>query len=78
MIKPGIYKHFKGNLYHVLDVATHSETGEKLVVYRPMYGDRDLWVRPIAMFAEIVERDGKNMPRFAYQGPAEVEDTPEV
>lgn len=55
MPKPGIYKHYKGNEYEVIDVARHSETDEWLVVYRPMYGERGLWVRPLAMFQECVE-----------------------
>lgn len=55
MLKPGIYKHYKGNEYEVIDVARHSETEELLVVYRPMYGERALWVRPLAMFQECVE-----------------------
>ncbi len=51
-----VYKHFKGNLYRVEDVATHSETGETYVVYRQMYGEKSLWVRPLAMFLEEVDR----------------------
>lgn len=54
-IKPGIYKHYKGNEYEVIDVARHSETEELLVVYRPLYGERRLWVRPLAIFQERVE-----------------------
>ncbi len=67
IIKPGIYQHYKGYLYNVLYVATHTETLEKLVVYHPMYGDRNIWVRPLDMFAETVEYEGKTLPRFAYQ-----------
>jgi hypothetical protein len=63
-IKPGHYRHYKGNDYTVLGVARHSETLEELVVYRQEYGDRGLWVRPAAMFAETVEIDGRAMPRF--------------
>lgn len=58
------YKHFKGNMYLVLHVATHSETGEKLVVYQPQYGERGIWVRPLDMFLEQVEVDGKMVNRF--------------
>ncbi len=67
-LKLGLYRHFKGNYYEVLGVARHSETGEELVVYRPLYGERGLWVRPLAMFTETVERDGKIMPRFTFAG----------
>ncbi|MBR4700941.1 MAG: DUF1653 domain-containing protein [Oscillospiraceae bacterium] len=67
-LKLGLYRHFKGNYYEVLGVARHSETGEELVVYRPLYGERGLWVRPLAMFTETVERDGKLMPRFTFAG----------
>jgi len=63
-ISRGIYKHYKGNLYEVLDTATHSETGERLVVYRALYGEYGLWVRPLAMFAEDVETEGKKVKRF--------------
>ena len=64
-IMPGRYRHYKGNDYTVLGVARHSETLEELVVYRQDYGDRGLWVRPAAMFAETVEVDGTCVPRFA-------------
>ena len=57
-LKPGRYRHFKGNEYEVIGLATHSETEETVVVYRPLYGDGALWVRPLAMFTETVERDG--------------------
>jgi hypothetical protein len=70
-LKPGLYRHFKGNDYLVHGVATHSETGETLVVYTPQYGDRALWVRPLDMFTETVERDGQTMPRFSYLGPTQ-------
>lgn len=63
-ITPGRYRHYKGNEYTVLGVARHSETLEELVVYRQEYGDRGLWVRPAAMFAETVEVDGAAVPRF--------------
>lgn len=65
--RPGIYRHYKGNLYQVLEVATHSETCEQLVVYRPLYGERALWVRPLEMFMEEVVVDGVQVPRFAWQ-----------
>ena len=58
------YRHFKGNLYRVLHIAKHSETLEEMVVYQAMYGDRDIWVRPKAMFEEVIERDGKTLRRF--------------
>ncbi|AWB67204.1 DUF1653 domain-containing protein [Saccharobesus litoralis] len=66
MLKAGIYRHYKGNLYQVIDVARHSETEEYLVVYRPEYGDRDLWVRPLDMFTESVTKDGVTQDRFTY------------
>lgn len=63
-ITPGLYRHYKGKEYRVIDIATHSETREKLVVYRALYGDFDVWVRPLAMFDEEVEVDGQRMKRF--------------
>jgi hypothetical protein len=63
-ITPGRYRHYKGNDYTVLGVARHSETLEQFVVYRQEYGDRGLWVRPAAMFAETVVVDGQTAPRF--------------
>ena len=62
--KKGIYRHFKGKRYELIDFARHSETEEMMVVYRALYGERSLWVRPLSMWSEIVERDGKTMPRF--------------
>lgn len=59
-----IYKHYKGNNYEFIDIAIHSETLEELVVYRPLYGERKLWVRPKKMFFERVTVDGKVVPRF--------------
>ncbi len=67
-IRPGRYRHFKGNEYEVLGVARHSETEEELVVYRPLYGEGGLWVRPVSMWNELVTRDGKTQPRFVYIG----------
>ena len=64
MIESGRYKHFKGNYYQVLYVAKHSETEELHVVYQPEYGDRDIWIRPLAMFDQEIERDGKLIKRF--------------
>lgn len=72
-LKPGVYRHFKGNRYELLGVATHSETLEPMVVYRALYGDGGLWVRPASMWTETVERDDYRGPRFAYIGQAEEE-----
>ena len=63
-VQPGRYRHFKGNEYEGLGMARHSETEEEMVVYRALYGERGLWVRPAAMWCETVERDGKVQPRF--------------
>jgi len=63
-IQPGRYRHYKGNEYTVLGVARHSETLEELVVYRQEYGERGLWVRPAAMFAETVVVEDETVPRF--------------
>jgi hypothetical protein len=65
--RPGLYRHYKGNLYEVLGVATHSESGERLVVYRPCYAERGLWVRPLAMFLEQVSTAEGPVARFAPQ-----------
>jgi hypothetical protein len=65
-LKPGRYRHYKGRDYLVLDVARHSETEEKFVVYRTDYGDRSLWIRPLAMFIEEVVIDGQTVPRFQW------------
>ena len=67
-IKPGRYRHFKGKEYEVLGVARHSETEDELVVYRALYGGFGLWVRPVSMWNETVERDGKMFRRFTYIG----------
>lgn len=66
--KPGRYLHYKGNAYEVLGVARHSETMEELVVYRALYGERGLWVRPRTMFCETVSVAGKTVPRFRFVG----------
>jgi hypothetical protein len=68
-IKPGRYRHCKGGEYAVQGIATHSETGEQLVVYSPLYGSGGLWVRPLSMFLETVVHNGENQPRFSYIGP---------
>lgn len=67
-LKPGRYRHFKGKEYEVIGVAKHSETLEEYVVYRALYGDGGLWVRPRTMFEEQVEVDGELKPRFVYIG----------
>ena len=67
-IKPGRYRHFKDNEYEVLGIAKHSETLEEMVVYRALYGEHGLWVRPASMWDETVERDGKIFKRFTYIG----------
>ncbi len=63
-IPPGRYRHFKGNEYEVIAVARHSETEEPMVVYRALYGEGGIWVRPAAMWNEVIERDGKKFRRF--------------
>lgn len=67
-IRPGRYRHYKGNEYQVIGTARHSETEEWLVVYRKLYGDRSLWVRPLGMFMEDVPVDGRTVPRFEWVG----------
>lgn len=63
-LKPGLYRHFKGNEYRLLYVAKHSETLEEMVVYQALYGDCGIWVRPARMWSEQVDRDGYHGPRF--------------
>ena len=63
-LKPGLYRHFKGNLYRLLYVAKHSETLEPMVVYQALYGEMGIWVRPASMWNEQVDRDGYHGPRF--------------
>lgn len=74
-MKKGIYRHYKGKDYEVVDTAIHSETQEKMVVYRALYesefGKDVLWVRPLSMFQETVRIDGKELPRFAFVGDAD-------
>jgi hypothetical protein len=65
-LRPGIYRHYKGNEYHVIAVARHSESGEDCVVYRALYGERGLWIRPLVMFTETVEHEGAVQPRFEF------------
>ncbi len=67
-VQCGKYRHFKGNEYEVLGTATHSETLEELVVYRALYGEGKLWVRPVSMWNETVEKDGKTVKRFEFIG----------
>jgi len=65
-VQRGVYRHYKGQLYELIDVARHSETEEQMAVYRPLYGERNLWVRPLAMFQELIERNGETVPRFEF------------
>lgn len=66
MLPMGLYRHYKGGEYRVMGVARHSETEELLVVYQPQYGERDWWVRPLSMFTEQVEIEGRLIPRFQH------------
>lgn len=65
-LKLGIYKHYKGGEYRILGVAKHSETLEELVVYQALYGNADIWVRPVEMFLEVVIFENKKVPRFLF------------
>ena len=65
-IRIGKYRHFKGNEYEVIGIAKHSETLEEMVVYRALYGDGGIWVRPANMWNETIERDGKTFKRFTF------------
>ena len=67
-IKIGRYRHFKGNEYEVIAIAKHSETTEDYVVYKALYGDGGMWVRPASMWNETVKRDGVTYKRFTYIG----------
>ena len=69
-IRPGIWRHFKGNRYQVIGVAKHAESLEPMVVYRALYGEGGLWVRPASMWLETVERDGKTYQRFVFEQEA--------
>jgi len=68
MIEKGVYLHYKGNRYEVLGIANHSETLEKMVVYRALYGDGEVWVRPLSMWDEPVETPEGTVPRFRFIG----------
>ena len=69
-IQPGRYRHYKGKEYQVLGCARHTETEEEFVVYQALYGERGLWIRPKAMFLEIVESGTTSIPRFSLVEPA--------
>lgn len=69
-LRPGRYRHFKGNEYEVIGIAKDSESAREFVVYRALYGERGLWIRPLEMFCEIIERDGQRVARFEYVGDA--------
>ena len=68
MIKPGLYEHYKGQKYEVIGICRHSETLEELVVYRALYGDYTLWVRPRKMFTDTVTLENSEIPRFKFLG----------
>ncbi len=65
-IRKGRYRHFKGNEYEVIGIAMHSETNEEMVIYKALYGENGLWVRPASMWNEVIERDGKVFRRFEF------------
>jgi len=67
-IKLGLYKHYKGNQYEVIGFAVHSESLEDMVIYKALYGEKATWVRPLEMWEELVEVDGKTVKRFEYIG----------
>jgi hypothetical protein len=75
--RPGLYRHYKNKLYEVLGTVRHSETLEPMTLYRALYGDHGLWVRPAAMFAEQVMVDGQLQPRFAWVGESSTDYGPE-
>lgn len=70
IIIPGRYRHYKGKEYEVIGVGTHSETLETMVIYRPLYGEGGIWVRPAVMWSEMIECNGKIQKRFEYIGKA--------
>jgi len=78
LIKIGIYEHFKGNQYQVLSLVKHSETEETMVLYRPLYGERNLWVRPLELFSSTKKLDGMEIQRFTYVGPAGQSEEPDI
>lgn len=67
-LQPGRYRHFKGKEYELIGIGTHSETMEPMVIYRALYGEQGLWVRPLSMWSEVIRRDGYEGPRFIYIG----------
>ena len=71
-LKKGIYQHFKGQRYRVIELARHSETREEMVVYQALYGEQGIWVRPLAMFDETIEREGKVFKRFEFVGESDL------
>lgn len=68
MVKPRIYEHYKGNKYQVVAIASHTETLEKMVVYKALYGAGEYWVRPISMWEELIDVGGEKVCRFKYWG----------
>ena len=64
----GVYRHYKGNKYEIVGFAKHSETLEDMVIYKTLYGEKSTWVRPLSMWAEEIEVDGKIVKRFEYEG----------
>ena len=74
MFEKGVYKHYKGNYYLLIDVANHSETLEKMVVYKALYGNKELWVRPASMWNEVVCVNGEKVLRFTYCPNVSVEE----
>ncbi len=77
-LTPGVYRHYKGNLYRVWGVVRHSETTEAMVLYQALYGEYGLWVRPLAMFLETVEQNGSSVPRFALEKPEPTQDASQL
>ena len=67
-VQLGKYRHFKGGIYELIEIAHHSETQEAMAVYRALYGDHGLWVRPLSMFLETIFRDKQELQRFQYIG----------